>query len=255
MLVDTSIPIIEESNEEQDMSPALASTRGSFETFRGDNEDKKTRSLRMTLDWLAPNNTRKLKQTEAELSNHRRMTSSGSTYSSSATDFTMPCDNSEVASISSASLFTSDTSYSRAYTPPNVFENSYRSKMQQTPPPVPTNSRPPATPTLYTKEGLPIDLAQLMQLLGTQNQQYQQFQPQPQYQQTQQFGHPQVVYQQAPSPQYAYTDVKPLHKPVSTPLFRERNLPHMVSSSDISKPKKEKVKTFGRGGAARKSGK
>lgn len=71
MLVDTSIPVIEESNEEQDLSPALASTRGSFETFRGDKEDKKTRNLRMTLDWLAPNNTRKLKQTEAELSNHR----------------------------------------------------------------------------------------------------------------------------------------------------------------------------------------
>lgn len=184
------------------------------------------------------------------------MTSAGSTYSSSATDFTMPCDNSEVASISSASLFTSDTSYSRAYTPPSVFEHSYRTKIQQTPPPVPTNSRPPTTPTVYTKEGLPIDLAQLMQLLGTQNQQqYQQFQPQPQYQQPLPLGYPQVVYQQTPLPQYAYTDVRPLHKPVSTPLFRERNLPHMASSNDISKPKKEKVKTFGRGGAARKNNK
>lgn len=85
MLIDSSIPVIEEEDEnyfDNNLSPALSS---SFETFTYNNRDrheeksknksKSKKNLKMTLDWLAPNNEKKLKNSKSGESSSRSIKS------------------------------------------------------------------------------------------------------------------------------------------------------------------------------------
>lgn len=140
------------------------------------------------------------------------------------------------------------------------------------PPPIPTGSRPPQqNGTLYTKEGLPIDIAQLVSLLNVQQQGVQGVQsmhPIPVQQtfappqQPPQYHYPQPLYAAQPIQQHN-SAIGGLHKPISTPAFRSTLSPPPPSLAPSAKksvetisstgaPPKEKIKTYGRGGAARK---
>ena len=79
-MLDISIPAIPEQTEDGLPSPAIESSNCSFETFRREQEGEgmsdsqrvpsakeiRNRNIRLTLNWLAPNNGKKLKTRELE---------------------------------------------------------------------------------------------------------------------------------------------------------------------------------------------
>lgn len=215
--------------------------------------------------------TQTIERTSSSSTSHTKSASMNSSNASLMTEFPMPPSfnnnpsgtvgddsKSDLRSISSASLFYDP--HVRTYTPPII------PQQVPPPPPIPISSRPPQTSqnpspsstsptTVYTREGLPIDLVTLVSLMQVQQSQ-QQHQQQMQYQQ-------QLLNQQRQQQQLFNNNnyLNKLHKPHSTTSLhsdydkRHRIIPVKVNNDDKQiendDKKFKKVKVYGRGGAGR----
>ena len=220
--------------------------------------------------------TETIERTSSSSTSHTKSVSMNSSNASLMTEFPMPPSynnnpsgtvgddsKSDLQSISSGSLFYDP--HIRTYTPPII------PQQVPPPPPIPISSRPPhqqtsqnpsplstSPTTVYTREGLPIDLVtlvSLMQVQQSQQQHHQQHHQQMQYQQ-------QLLNQQRQQQQLFNNNncLNKLHKPHSTTsLHNDYDKRHWIIPVNVNDDKQienndkkfEKVKVYGRGGAGR----